>query len=737
MRLFLWFTLFTICSLHFTQAGIYRRYVRRNRPRPPRSYTPLDEMMMMPVMIPTDHFSRRGSHLFVPTPWPSFLYRRARSAWTFPSFGFNQPPKANMRFRQPNTERQDTVPNFHHQPTGHHYPGTTPRHHQLSSTPFPAWRPLDFNSPIGDPTFDYAPPSMERVRFHSEGQNRRTTARSNTLPAASPFPNRPPPPGFSTRPSLWKMLAHKQRSHQKRPFQYQGQRQQHPGGPYQRHPSSQQQQSLPYHHHHHNQVFHDEADIFPRIPNMVYFRPNDVISSRRPGPPPPFGLPPRHHPHPGPQGHSFRGPTTSSPQWSSLNSMSPPLVPAAVGAPATTPTSTKKPTVLHAVKTTASTITTTHNSVGKPNIPTESLEPTDYQGGHKNHRHHQHDEEQEEFDESTEESENIEKVIKNEKKKPSSTPSTPTTTSSSSTPPSKKQSDSNKSSDLDKLDMVPAAPIFPNSFNILDSVKHVENDDDDDDEDDHDENHEDSSPEIEPENEIPATVIEIPSSGSTQSGLGGGVKPRPVFNNAVKHPMSDESSLFKTSTSISVSVSKDRIQIPTKAPTRRTTTTSSPRTPETKSTTTARATSTTSPTTTSTQKPTKFPKLPTMPAYKKKPTPVYARKNKNASNSPFGKYSSSSSSSSLAKEMNGSGEIVVITAGRSKVKEYKPQFIGDNSQLLTFDKVAEGSPTASSVEKAAATSTPSPSSSTTTTKSPLQEFDPMQLLHSWFTKSSD
>jgi len=83
--------------------------------------------------------------------------------------------------------------------------------------------------------------------------------------------------------------------------------------------------------------------------------------------------------------------------------------------------------------------------------------------------------------------------------------------------------------------------------------------------------------------------------------------------------------------------------------------------------------------------------------------------------------------------MNGSGEIVVITAGRSKVKEYKPQALGDNAHLIAFDKVAESSSTSVSTSVKNANTTPSPSS--TTTKSPLQEFDPMQLLHSWFTKS--
>lgn len=661
----------------------------------------------------------------------------------------------------------------------HTDPGVSPRH----TSPFPAWRPIDYGGPIGDPTFDYAPPSMERVRFHSENQNRRTTARSNTLPSPSPFGTRPPPPpaqgGFFSRPSsLWKMLAHKQRVQQKRPYHPRPQQGSH-------HPHLiGQTSSLPYHHHQHNQVYPDEAEIFPRMPNMVFFRPNDVVSSssRPGGGHPQLGFPPRRpHQHHGPQGTpttttklaeleagdggvllagsgenvgsvesswkdsdefkftnpkptvatggnkeylftvvGYRGPTTSSPHWSSLKNLSPPP-------PPPHPATSKIPTILHAVKTTPVTITTTHNSVGKPFEPTESL---DYQGGHKTHISYHEEQVGDEFDESTEESEHLEKKSVISHTKGQSTNNKPKTKTTHSTTFSidsanKKrvpEVESVEASSNDKLDMVPPAPIFPNSFNILDSVKDSRGGNDED-----DENNENSSSleiETEPEIEIPESVIEIPSGGS---------KPRPVFNNAVKHPMMDES--YKTSTSISVSVSKDRF--PTKAPTAKTTSTKSPKTKSTTTTTErsiSTSTTTTSTTTTSTPKPTKFPRLPTMPTYKKK-TPVYARKNKNPSISPFSKYSSSSSSSALAKEMNGSGEIVVITAGRSKVKEYKPQFIGDgSSSLLAFDKVAEGS-VSSTNSPADITSTPSPS--TTTTKSPLQEFDPMKLLHSWFSKSSD
>src|SRR5581483_1952893 len=62
--------------------------------------------------------------------------------------------------------------------------------------------------------------------------------------------------------------------------------------------SNAKQQAVPHFHHKHpNQI--DESDIFPHIPNMFYFRPNDVIPppSRRPGlppPPPPMGFGRRH-----------------------------------------------------------------------------------------------------------------------------------------------------------------------------------------------------------------------------------------------------------------------------------------------------------------------------------------------------------------------------------------------------------------------------------------------------------
>jgi hypothetical protein len=621
-------------------------------------------------------------------------------------------------------------------------PPATPR---LPPTSRATWRPLDYGNPLDrDPTFDYAPPAVERVRFISEARNRRPTARAHTgLPLAGAIPggynaqNRPPPPppsAFRPGPSLWKMLAHKQRP--KRPFP-------HPPPPHHHH-----RQPVRYHGQspdsplYHHQAYHDQAEVFPRIPNIVYFKPTDVVSKRPGFGPGPLGH--HHHaPHPGrptKTGDLKPGSVSDASLYSGEMTAHSEFKPVAVVKPTvggskeyiftvvgykgpsstTTPisivssdtddsgkshsvpvpvvsqsTTTKRtPTILHAVKTTPVTISSTHNSAVKPFEPTESLATRNQLKNHKNHRN-----EEDEIEESGEETSIVEEVLDHKD--------------------NDKQIKRVPGGILDVLDMVPPAPLFPivpNSFNILDSNKQEDDSD------------EDESQEQKPE---------INANNNSDAPR------RPVFN--AKNPTSES---YKTSTSVSISVSKD--EIATIAPATKTTTTASPtstKSPRSRPTTTRRTVelpSSSTPTTTSTTtepssttessttpKPTKFPRLPTMPTYKKK-TPVYARKHKNMEkNSVFGKYSSASSSSALSKEINGSGEIVVITAGRSKVKEYKPQFIADNSQLLSFDKVADTSSTASSVES----TTPSPS--TTTAKSPLQEFDPMQLLHSWFTKSDD
>lgn len=133
-----------------------------------------------------------------------------------------------------------------------------------------------------------------------------------------------------------------------------------------------------------------------------------------------------------------------------------------------------------------------------------------------------------------------------------------------------------------------------------------------------------------------------------------------------------------------------------------------------------------------------------MPTYKRKPKPVYSPKSSKAGGL-LSKYSSSSSS--LSKEVNtapvpnGSGEVVIITAGRSKVKEYKPQVIANQTHLLAFDKVVASDGDGGGVVKespillSSSADYASSPSSTSTTKSPLEDFDAMQLLHSWLNKA--
>lgn len=87
---------------------------------------------------------------------------------------------------------------------------------------------------------------------------------------------------------------------------------------------------------------------------------------------------------------------------------------------------------------------------------------------------------------------------------------------------------------------------------------------------------------------------------------------------------------------------------------------------------------------------------------------------------------------------------ISITGVRSKVKEYKPSILAKAPGMLTFDKVDTSGET--EIVKSSTTSPtsslhnkiveePAINSSSTTTISPMQNFDPMKMIHSWLTKA--
>lgn len=732
-----------------------------------------------------------------------------------------------------------------------------------STAVVPPWRPLDYGNPIDrDPTYDYAPPAVERVRFVSEVRGRgHPTARANNgmlgmysrpspvvvtapwavkrenmmmqssasnmhgvrsrhpagLPVIPPHPhahpqhqqlqNYPPlPPLPRGAHPLWKILAQKQR--QRRP--------QRPGAPVVA-PTAGQPGKVQVKHHqqpprfigqdpkhplYHHQVFQhsrpshfssasQEAEVFPHIPNIVYFKPTDVSKTSYAKKNPPVKknnlkqgsvsnanlyskevsssseFRPILRPTVRPTGSSKKSSGNKAYQFTVVgfkgHAPTTPMSPV-VAAPSTStvapePTTTKRQSsVLFAVKTTPETLSTTHNSVVKPLEPTESLEP--------------------EVEENAEASE-----FKPIRVHPSSG------LPEEDVPPAAVDDDvvedGREQGGLENLDFNQAeepeepapVPVVPNSFNIFDSLlssfeKNFGGDASSEDSDDQEEEIVDvkshSNSHHRHHQRIP--IFEPAEDSTLGQGL---LAPPEIVSTTSRNDIET-----RTSVSVSVGVSssssssksqgkkkpvvedEDELEedtydglfaniktVPLTSTTARPTTTSTTTTTTTTTTTELPTTTSTTATTSTTQKAitsTAYPRLPTMPTYKRKPKPVYSPKSSKAGGL-LSKYSSSSSS--LSKEVNtapvpnGSGEVVIITAGRSKVKEYKPQVIANQTHLLAFDKVVASDGDGGGVVKespillsSSADYTSSPSS-TSTTKSPLEDFDAMQLLHSWLNKA--
>lgn len=490
----------------------------------------------------------------------------------------------------------------------------------------------------------------------------------------------------------------------------------------------------------HMQRFPHEAEVKPKLNNnVVYFQQKDVVSHRRPI----NSIEAVEKFKPGVVSDA----TLSSSENRPIIAKGPTVAPSGyrftvVGystpeAPNAFSTTTKHPTVLHPVTSTPTEKSTTHNTVVKPAEPTESVETIDTKKP-------------------------TEVIVKEEAKEPESAESL-------------QMNDMINANILSTLDMVPPAPIpmFPNSFNILESAgdskdkKSIGKKD----------KIYHARPVFEPKKKDELKVEEITTTTTTttkapetftSTSVSMSVsspkkevvyrKDKPVekkkYVPSVEEEEEEDDSLFsflfsspkkskKKTTTVRPNTTTSTTTPKTTTTMRTTTTTTTTKAPTTTSTTTTTTTTTEAPSTS-----TAFPRLPAMPAYKRKPKPVYSRKGKSQV-SGISKAKLPEEDKMEQKEVDkksvSSGEIVMITAGRSKVKEYKPQFITNGAQLLSFDTVAEdqngtqnrNANIASGHESSVVSiddvsSLTSPSS--TTTKSPLQEFDPMKLLHSWFKK---
>ncbi|ODM99982.1 hypothetical protein Ocin01_06710 [Orchesella cincta] len=791
-------------SIHLTSGGIFRRYVRKHRPegghRLPQHMIMSRSRMGPPLVERQFRIRQRPWNMFVRRPrapaWPPILYHYPMQY--SPMFQTTQPRmnmRASRRFRF--QEQSSRVPQFHHQPLGarHHHPigiSTTTR---LPTTSAVQWRPLDYGNPIDrDPTYDYAPPAVERVRFVTEVRGRQPTARANTgmigmysrpTPVIVPAPWKRDPNVLARHPILSQQHLHLPQQHQQQLQQHhhhhhQQQQQQHshaqqhhlpppppPRGAFplwkilshKQRPRRPQRPVRPQpprfigqdpkHPLYHHQVYQEEAEVHPHIPNIVYFQPTDVVPTKNQGKT-------KVNPKPGLKPGSVASADLYSAEVASASEFKP-IHPTRTssanksaqssgnkgykftvvgysGPVATTPmspvasapytTTLRPPTVFYAVKTTPETLSTTHNSVVKPLEPTESLDA------------------QEEAEAASE--------LRPVHVLPNNIPEVE----------DGREQGAMEDVDFDNTDDSDsqAVPVVPNSFNVFESLlssfeKEFGNVDEEQDNEEEilevkDNHHHQRIPVFEP--------VEEASSG--------GEVAEPTT------PTSARNNNFETSTSISMSVGVSsssttskkssntkkeedeksvaadddtdgyfgiRLAPSTTSSTTTSTTTTTTERPVTTSRTTESTTTTTSTTAKSTS--TAYPRLPTMPTYKRKPTPVYARKSSKAGGL-LSKYSSSSSS--ISKEVsatgggvpNGSGEVVIITAGRSKVKEYKPQVIANQTHLLAFDKVVADGEGVKESPIIGAESNASPSS-TSTTKSPLEEFDAMQLLHSWLNKA--
>ncbi|CAL8144271.1 unnamed protein product [Orchesella dallaii] len=800
MRSFILFTLaiFSL-SIHLTSGGIFRRYVRKHRPegghRLPQHMVMSRSRMGPPLIERQFRLSQRPWNMFMRRPrapaWPPILYHYPLQY--SPMIQTTQPRmmRSSRRFRFHDRLDNNRVPQFHHQPLGarHHHPigiSTTTR---LPTTSVVQWKPLDYGNPIDrDPTYDYAPPAVERVRFVTEVRGRQPTARANTgmigmysrpTPVIVPAPWKRDPNVLARHPILSQQHLHLPQHLQQQQHQLQQQQQQHhqhhhhlpppppPRGAFplwkllghKQRPRRPQRPVRPQpprfigqdpkHPLYHHQVYQEEAEVHPHIPNIVYFQPTDVVPTKNQAKTK-VNLKPGLKPGSVASADLYPTQVTSASEFkpihptrtSSANKSNQPsgnkgykfTVVGYSGPAATTPmspvasapytTTGRPPTVLYAVKTTPETLSTTHNSVVKPLEPTESLDAQEEAEASELRPVH---------------------VLPH--------PSIPEMEDG-------REQGAVEDVDFDNVDESDAPqPVVPNSFNVFESLLSsfekefgdVGEDNDDEEEilEVKDNHHHQRIPVFEP--------FEESSSG------GEVVEPTTTTSPSVRN------SNFETSTSISMSVGISSSSSTSKksgitkkdedeenkedddvdgyfgirlAPSTSTTTSTTTTTTERPVTTTTTKTTTESPTTTSTtakSTSTAYPRLPTMPTYKRKPTPIYARKSSKAGGL-LSKYSSSSSS--ISKEVsatgggvpNGSGEVVIITAGRSKVKEYKPQVIANQTHLLAFDKVvADGDGVKESpILSAEPNASPSP---TSTTKSPLEEFDAMQLLHSWLNKA--
>jgi hypothetical protein len=111
-----------------------------------------------------------------------------------------------------------------------------------------------------------------------------------------------------------------------------------------------------------------------------------------------------------------------------------------------------------------------------------------------------------------------------------------------------------------------------------------------------------------------------------------------------------------------------------------------------------------------------------MPAYKKRP--VFPKKPSPAAKSSREQMSDGDMSSSI-----------MITGIRSKVKEYKPQMLANYTQLLAFDKVSETTEESSTLASTSLRPNSNSSVVVTASASPMQSFDPLNMIHSWLMKT--